>query len=193
MSISIQISCDALALQQAHIGTPPTNLYMKIRKEQPGDRDAIRAINEASFPTPLEAQIVDALRDAGRLTISLVAEEQDRVVGHIAFSPVTVGSADVGLGLGPVAVSPEFRRRGIAARLIREGLVECKGAGFGLVVVVGEPEYYGRFGFVPALGHQLRDEFEAGEAFQVMELTPGVLDNLSGLVCYAPEFREADG
>ncbi len=165
---------------------------MKIRSEQPRDCGAIRAVHEASFPTPLEARIVDGLRAAGRLSVSFVAEDNGHVVGHVALSPVSIADAEVGLGLGPVAVLPEFRWRGIAAKLIAEGLGECQRIGCGIVVVVGEPEYYGRFGFVSASKHGLRDEFGAGEAFQVMELRAGATRDLSGVVCYAPEFHDVE-
>jgi putative acetyltransferase len=110
-----------------------------IRFEEPRDREGIRAVHTASFPTPGEARLVDALREAGRLTVSLVAEADGRVVGHVAFSPVALrGAADVsGIGLAPVAVMPEFRRQGIADALIRRGLASSAELGFGVVVVLG--------------------------------------------------------
>ena len=93
----------------------------RIRAEQPADHGPIRAVHTASFPTPGEARLVDALREAGRLPVSLVARESGQVVGHVAFSPVTLAGTTDGIGLAPVAVLPAFRRRGIADRLIREG------------------------------------------------------------------------
>lgn len=132
--------------------------------------------------------MVGALRAAGRLTISLVAEVDGRVVGHIAFSPVTVATGAAGLGLAPVAVLPEFRRCGIAAELIRRGFDIIRDHGAGWVVVLGAPAYYARFGFIPARVFGLSDAYGGGEAFQVLELQPGSAPRGAGLVRYAAEF-----
>jgi putative acetyltransferase len=164
---------------------------IEIRGEEPGDEAAIGAVHEASFPSVLEARLVDALRASGQLRVSLVAANGDVVVGHIAFSPVTAPDTTAGVGLGPVAVLPEYRRLGIAARLIREGLAQCIRAGFGFVVLIGEPSYYHRFGFAPASAWGLHDEFGGGIAFQALELLPGAIPRTGGLVQYAPEFAAA--
>ena len=160
----------------------------RARFETAADEAAIHAVHTASFPTRLEADLVDALRHAGRLMISLVAVEHGEVVGHVAFSPVTVAGTTDGVGLAPVAVLLNFRRRGIAARLIREGLAECTRRNHGFVVVLGDPRYYGRFGFTPARGWGLHDEYGGGDAFQALELRPGAIPAAGGLVRYAPEF-----
>jgi len=159
-----------------------------IHPERPGDAAAIHAVHAASFPTAAEARLVDLLRFAGRLPVSLVAEMGDAVVGHVAFSPVTTASGAVGVGLAPVAVVEPHRRRGIAAALVRAGLEACHAAGFGWAVVMGEPAYYSRFGFRPATEFGLADEYGGGPAFQAMELVPGTLPVGAGLVRYAPEF-----
>ena len=159
-----------------------------IRPEQPADAAAIHAVHAASFPTAAEARLVDLLRAAGRLAVSVVAESGGVVVGHVAFSPVTVASGSIGAGLGPVAVGEADRRRGLGERLIREGLAACRAAGFAWAVVLGEPEYYRRFGFRPAADFGLSDEFDGGAAFQVLELVPGGLPVGAGLVRYAEEF-----
>jgi putative acetyltransferase len=166
---------------------------MKIRPETPTDRDAIHDLHVASFPTDCEARLVDALRSSKRLVLSLVAEEEGEVVGHVAFSPVTVASAPAGIGLAPVAVLPAFRRRGIAEQLIREGLATCRQAGHRLAVVLGDPDYYRRFGFAPARRSGLRDEYGGGDAFQALELRPGAIPAGGGLVQYAPEFAAVAG
>jgi putative acetyltransferase len=158
-----------------------------VRCEAPADRAGIHAVHAVSFPTAFEADLVDALRRAGRLTISLVAVEDDGIVGHVAFSPVSVPGTTDGVGLAPVAVLPAFRRRGIAAQLIRDGLAECVRRGQGFVVVLGDPHYYRRFGFLPARGRGLRDEYGGGDAFQALELRPGAIPADGGLVRYAPE------
>ncbi len=131
---------------------------------------------------------MDLLREAGRLSASLVAEVDGRVVGHVAFSPVTVEARSVGAGLAPLAILPTHRRRGVGAALVAAGLDACRSAGFGWAVVLGEPDYYGRFGFRPASASGLSDEYGGGDAFQVVELTPGSLPAGAGLVSYAPEF-----
>jgi putative acetyltransferase len=158
-----------------------------IRCEAPADRAAIHAVHAVSFPTAFEADLVDALRRAGRLAISLVAVEGDGIVGHVAFSPVSVPGTMDGVGLAPVGVLPAFRRRGIAAQLIRDGLAACARRDHGFVVVLGDPRYYRRFGFQPARGWGLRDEYGGGGAFQALELRPGAIPAAGGLVRYAPE------
>lgn len=159
-----------------------------IRPERPGDEPGIRAVHLACFPGPAEADLVDALRAAGRLTFSLVAEADGTIVGHVAFSPVTASGAPNGIGIAPVAVASSHRRQGIAAELIRAGLDACRAAGFAWTVVLGEPHYYGRFGFQAATGFGLSDEYGGGAAFQAMELSPGGVPVGAGLVRYAPEF-----
>jgi putative acetyltransferase len=159
-----------------------------IRPEQPGDADAIRAVQEAAFPTPAEGALVDALRRSGRLTLSLVAVAHDQIVGHVAFSPITVTGREVGHGLAPLAVLPGRQRQGIGGRLVREGLEWCRKSGVPFVVVLGSPAYYGRFGFGPASRWRLSDEYGGGAAFQVIELCVGSIPPSGGLVKYAPEF-----
>ena len=159
-----------------------------IRSEDPGDIESIRSIHRAGFPTNAEAQLVDLLREASHLTVSLVAEVDREVVGHIAFSPASTSSDTAGVGLAPVAVLPGFRCRGIGAKLVEAGLAACRSAGLGWVVVLGEPHYYSRFGFRPASDHNLVDEYGGGSAFQVLELRPGALPSGPGIVRYSPEF-----
>jgi putative acetyltransferase len=161
---------------------------MVIRPERPGDEPAIHAVLAAAFPTEDEARLVGLLRASGRLTLSLVAEVDGQIVGHVAFSPVTTASGAVGTGLAPVAVLEAFRRQGIAARLIEAGLATSREAGVGWAVVLGSPKYYGRFGFGPASAVGLVDEYDGGAAFQAMELVPGVMPVGAGLVRYGPEF-----
>jgi putative acetyltransferase len=163
-------------------------MLMNFRPEKSADFAAIRAVHVASFPTPLEANLVEALRNAGRLSVSLVAEIDDEIVGHVAFSPVTTASGTVGSGLAPVAVVANHRRKGVAASLITAGLMTVKQAGFDWAVVLGEPSYYSRFGFRPAIEFGLRDEYGGGPAFQAMELQAGAMPTDAGLVRYAPEF-----
>lgn len=176
-----------------------------IREETPQDFAAVRAIHRQAFPTALESQLVDELRANGKAIISLVAEpkpsiagglgspEQDgAVVGHVLFSPVSVGERDAGLtralGLAPVAVSPAFQSKGVGSALITAGLDQARSAGYRFVVVLGEPAYYARFGFRTASLSGLTNEYGVDEPFMVFELAPGALAGISGLVKYAPEF-----
>jgi putative acetyltransferase len=131
---------------------------------------------------------VDMLRDRGHLSVSLVAEVDGRVVGHVAFSPVTTTAGDIGAGLGPVAVMPGSRRAGIAGELIERGLAACASLGLGWVVVLGVPDFYSRFGFRPAGEFGLTSEYSDGPEFQAVELVEGSLPADAGLVRYAPEF-----
>jgi putative acetyltransferase len=126
---------------------------MVIRPERPGDAEAIRALTEAAFKgvahsDETEAQIVDALRAAGALTLSLVAVAADEILGHAAFSPVRINGLEGDWhGLGPVSVWPARQGQGVGQALIREGLRRLKALGSAGCVVLGEPAYYGRFGF----------------------------------------------
>lgn len=156
-----------------------------IRAETLTDRAAIDAIHAASFPTSAEADLVAALRDSGDLVTSLVATVEGALVGHVAFSPVSVAGADVSAtGLAPVAVLPSFRRRGVGAALVAAGLEARRAAGDAGVVVLGDPAYYGRFGFVAARTFGLTDPYGGGDAFQL--LGHGPLP--TGAVRYAPAF-----
>ncbi len=163
-----------------------------IRAEQPGDADAIHALHRSAFPGPGEARLVDDLRADGALTVSLVAIADDALVGHVAFSPVRLDGAVGGVGLAPVAVLASQRRRGIADRLIREGLTRCRLAGARWVVVLGAPAYFARFGFVAAPPRGLVDDYGGGDAFQVLELAVGGLAEVAGVVHYAAAFERLD-
>jgi len=167
---------------------------IRIRAEDPSDCAAIRRVNMAAFGRPNEADLVDALREAARPYVSLVAVEGVRVVGHILFTPVVIeseGPPYFALGLAPMSVVPECQGRGIGSQLLREGLKECTQQGHTVVVVLGHPHYYPRFGFVPATAKGLRCEYPVpDDVFMVMELTPGGLQGRTGLIRYRPEFAE---
>lgn len=164
---------------------------MVLRPEVEADRPGIRAVNLAAFETPLEAELVDALRSEGASVISLVAEEVGEVIGHIMFSPVTL-DRDPGirlLGLGPMAVLPNRQKSGIGSRLVAEGLLACREQGYDGVVVLGHPDYYPRFGFSAAAGFGLHSEYEVpDEVFMALELVSGSLGGDPRTVRYAPSF-----
>lgn len=163
-----------------------------IRPELPTDHDAVRAIHQAAFDTPLEARLVDELRKAGKDIVSLVAERDGRIVGHILFSPVSVEihpAGRRGLGLAPLAVAPEYQRKGIGGELIKSGLDAARAAGYAFTVVLGDPAYYRRFGFATASLTGLKNEYELDDPFMAQALIKGGLKGIKGLVRYAPEFE----
>ena len=164
---------------------------MLIRPENESDVPAIRAVNLAAFDTALEADLVAALRLQADPVLSLVAEDEGTVVGHILFSPVTLdGDSRLRIaGLAPMAVIPSRQRRGIGALLVRQGLEHCRHAGFTGCVVLGHAEYYPRFGFAPASRFGFRSEYEVpDDVFMAMELVPGALAGKSGMIRYHPAF-----
>ncbi|MBD1887239.1 GNAT family N-acetyltransferase [Microcoleus vaginatus] len=165
---------------------------MYIRTEKPEDLEGVRQVNIAAFGRENEANLVDRLRGIAS-TFSLVALPSDRIVGHICFSPVVVEgkcSSNLSiLGLAPVAVLPEYQRQGIGTLLIQHGLEECRRSGFQAVVVLGHPDFYSRFGFIPASRKSLKSEYDVpDEAFMVLELESGTLQDCSGTVKYRSEF-----
>jgi putative acetyltransferase len=164
----------------------------EIRAERAGDEDAIRRVHLDAFGGDFEARLVDLLRARGRAVTSLVAVEDGTLAGHIVFSPVTIDGRDTcrALGLAPIGVLRRFQRRGIGSRLIREGLNQCSGTGHELVVLVGAPAYYTRFGFQRAKQFGLDNEYGVDEEFMALELRAGALEGIRGLVRYAREFAE---
>ncbi len=152
-------------------------------------------MNTVAFGQPLEAQIVARLREVADPYLSLVALLEERIVGHILFTPVTIRgetSCSGALGLGPMAVLPEHQAQGVGTALARAGLEACRRSGHDLIVVVGHPGYYRRFGFRPAPPLGLRFcSAEFDEAFMVTELVPGALAGRSGWVEYLPPFSGA--
>jgi putative acetyltransferase len=166
---------------------------MRIRRERAADVAAVRRVNEAAFATTLEANLVDRLREDAKPIISVVADEDGLVVGHILFSPVTL-SSDSGtlvMGLAPMAVLPDWQRRRIGSSLVHAGLDECRLKGAVAVVVLGHPTYYPRFGFKPASTFGITSEYEVpDDAFMAIELMPGALEGKGGVVRYHAAFRE---
>ncbi len=162
-----------------------------IRSEQPQDVGGIRHVNLTAFDSIVEADIVDALRQQAQPFVSLVAVDGEDVIGHIAFSPVTLAShPDLPIaGLAPMAVLPSHQRKGIGSSLVRAGLGECARVGFVAVVVLGHDKYYPRFGFVRASTFGLSSEFPVpDEVFMALELQPGTLGTRHGVVRYHPAF-----
>jgi putative acetyltransferase len=168
---------------------------VEIRSEGAEDREAIFGVNHAAFGQEDEARLVDALRrsEAFIPELSLLALEDSRVVGHILFTRVEIRGADRAfdaLALAPMAVLPGYQRRGIGSALVERGLEIARDLGHRVVIVVGHPEYYPRFGFVPAKPRGIRAPFEVpDEAFMVLELQSNALAGIEGQVEYPPEFE----
>ena len=156
--------------------------------EAPLDRDAVWAVVARAFPTPDEAKLVDQLRADGDVVYSLVAREGDAVVGHALFSRMTAPFR--ALGLAPVATAQAQRRRGLAARLIKDGIDRARRDGWEAVFVLGDPAYYGRFGFDAALAAGFSSPY-AGAHFMVLPLA-GALPVFSGAVAYPRAFAALD-
>ena len=164
-------------------------MSMTYRTEQPDDRRPIYKLTEAAFKDMPhsdgdEHELVDRLRADGDLTLSLVAEAAEGIVGHIAFSPVTIsdGTQDW-YGLGPVSVWPELHGKGIGGALINRGITEMRGIGAKGIVLLGSPEYYSRFGFTSDARVQYPGP--PPEYFQYLALGSHVPE---GVVSYAPGF-----
>lgn len=163
-----------------------------IREERSEDEAAVAAIVERAFGRALEADLVASLRRDGAAALSLVAEQEGRVLGHVLFSPVIIEGGDEGFAaaaLAPLAVLPAFQRLGIGSALVSAGLKRCREIGFSRVLVLGDPAYYQRFGFAPAAAVGIRFPGDVPEqAFMAMALEPGALEGCAGIARYAPAF-----
>ncbi|UCG53754.1 MAG: N-acetyltransferase [Candidatus Latescibacterota bacterium] len=168
---------------------------MTIRREKLGDKAAVREVNERAFGQPVEADIVDQLRDSCSDLVSLVATRGDSIVGHILFSPVTVertGGVVEGMGLAPMAVLPEYQRQGVGSALVEFGLKALRERSCPFVIVLGHPEYYPRFGFERASGYDIRCQWSGvpDEAFMIRILDRSAMAGVSGVAKYRDEFDQ---
>ncbi len=163
---------------------------IQILKEAPGDFDRIAVLLDLAFDGPDESRLVAGLRTEGTVIAALAAVENAQVLGHVLFSELPIVAAAGTLraaALAPLAVTPTHQRRGIAADLVRAGLDACRERGVTAVVVLGDPDYYPRFGFSSELARNLRAPFR-GPAFMALELAPGCLDGVTGTVHYSAAF-----
>ena len=167
-----------------------------VRPEQPDDILAVHMVNEQAFGQSAEADIVDALRAACPDILSLVAESNGRIVGHIFFSPVTISDTTgtiPGMSLAPMAVAPEHQRQGIGLQLVNAGLAILRERTCPFVIVLGHPEYYPRFGFVPASRHGITCQWEGipDEVFMILIFDRASMSGVSGTARYRDEFDTA--
>ena len=163
---------------------------MEIRPETGADLAAVGEVNRLAFGREAEARLVDDLRDGGYARLSLVAQEEGRIVGHVMFSEAVIrtGGGEVGaLALGPVGVIPERQGRGVGSALVREGLDRCVREGHRIVVLLGHPGYYPRFGFSAERAINLSSPY-SGDAFMALELAPGALSGVVGEFEFTPPF-----
>lgn len=165
---------------------------MRIRAEVPRDYLSVHQITAAAFGVETEAKLIGVLRAQASPVVSLVAEDNGTLVGHILFSPVSLpGSEALAMGLAPMAVTPLRQRRGIGSALVRAGLARCQELGAVAVVVVGHPEFYPKFGFSPAERFGLKCEYDVpAGAFMATELHAGALRGASGTVKYHAAFSQ---
>jgi len=164
-----------------------------VREERETDIHKVYDLNSAAFETNAEASLVDSLRNECSRFISLVAEQDSQVIGHILFTPVELYGSNSELdlmGLAPMAVLPEYQNMGIGSKLVEEGLRQCNTKGVDAVFVLGHPQYYPKFGFVPADRFGIKCEYDVpDEAFMVIEIKSGILNGKVGTVRYNKTFE----
>jgi putative acetyltransferase len=162
-----------------------------IRREESSDAHDIRAVNKAAFGEPDEADLVERLRVEGAVLASFVAEHAQAIVGHILFSRMLIETDHdtvMTVALAPLAVLPAYHRQGIGSRLVRKGLDSLRSRGERLVLVLGEPQFYTRFGFSSAAARMLKTPFQP-EFFMALELVRHALNDAHGTVCYPSAFK----
>ena len=169
---------------------------VEIRSEQPKDINEIRLLNDKAFGQPDEGRIVDKLRKSCNGILSIVAISNNKIVGHIMFSPVTIEAQEgviEGMGLAPMAVLPELQNQGIGSKLLKEGLRIIRNTSCPFVIVLGHEKYYPRFGFQRASKYGLKSQWEGvpDDAFMVMIFNDSEMKGMSGVVRCRDEFDES--
>ena len=166
---------------------------MLIRTEAPADILTVDTLIKSSFDTESEANLVMKLRENGHRTLSLVVSNDDgEIIGYVMFSPVTLNGEDLNWqGLAPLAIQKEYRCQGLAAELVKEGLASLMEFGYPACVVLGDPNYYSRFGFEASEKHGFSCQWDVPSGvFQVLELSDNEFANRSGIIEYSSEFSE---
>lgn len=168
-------------------------MKVNIRKEQPSDFEAIRILNIKAFNRDNESKLIDRLRREKEYlpTLSLVAEYNKSIVGHIMHSSISVGDHSQGLAaLAPMAVLPEFQNNGIGSQLVESAMEEAIKEGLSAIIVLGHPNFYPKFGFKKASAYGIICPYEGvpDEAFMVLEFSKEALMGISGTVTYSKAF-----
>ncbi len=161
-----------------------------IRSYTSSDAAAVKQLHTAAFPTPAEATLVEQLHLGGHVPVSLVAEQDGKIVGHIVFSRLYLeidGRFISALALAPISVDPRVQSLGVGATLINAGHDKARAEGWEASIVLGEPNYYNRFGYDSGLAEHLDSPY-AGEYLMGLELVPGALSGQDGHMAYAPPF-----
>lgn len=167
-----------------------------VRRERQGDEAQIYEVNYQAFGRKEEAEVVNVLRSSCPEGVSLVAEEEGKIVGHMLFTPTIIegeGTSLVGTGLAPLAVLPRYQGKGVGSALVRAGLDEMRTAGEPFVVVVGHPGYYPKFGFERASKYGIRCEYGEvpDEAFMIIVFDEKRMQGVQGVAKERPEFAAA--
>jgi putative acetyltransferase len=161
-----------------------------VRDEHPDDRGQVRIVNEAAFGRSDESDLIDRLHAEGAVLLSLVAEIDRQIVGHILFSRMTIETAQgsvPAVSLAPMAVLPDHQRRQVGSHLVRQGLAKLDDRGERIVIVLGHKDYYPRFGFSSEKARGLTSPFPP-EAFMALELKASALAGIQGVVRYPSAF-----
>jgi putative acetyltransferase len=170
--------------------TMNTSSSLFIRDEQPPDGEQVRKVNEAAFGRSDEADLIDRLRVEGAILLSLVAEVDGQIIGHILFSRMMAETTQgplAAVSLAPLAILPDYQGHHVGSQLVRRGLAELRDRGEGVVIVLGHKEYYPRFGFSPEKARYLGSPFPP-DAFMALELSDGALAGVHGTVRYPASF-----
>jgi putative acetyltransferase len=175
------------------------DILMGVREEEEDDIVDVHLLLEAAFGQEDESRLVEKLRSRPNFDpdLSFVTFQGQRVLGHLLFTPIWIVKDDdkdikhPALALAPVAILPKEQRKGLGTSLIKFGLMRCKDQGHRLVIVVGHPEYYERFGFRPAVAKGITNDLGVGDPyFMVLELEEGALEGVTGEVRYPQPFKE---
>jgi putative acetyltransferase len=167
---------------------------ISIRQEKPEDIPLIYSVHEQTFKRDAEAKLADKLRQTCADHLSLVADDNGTIAGHIMFTPVLIknGKEIQGMGLAPMAVLPSRQRRGLGTLLVKTGLQILQDKGCPFVIVLGHPDYYPRFGFQPASRFNIKSQWEGvpDEAFMILVMDEKVMSNVSGTALFSDKFNE---
>lgn len=167
---------------------------IEIRAEKTADIEAIYEVNKLAFGKAAEAELVNKLREADAIIISLVAVKDEKIVGHALFSPITIEDHDsqtaAGVALGPIAVHPDYQRQGVGSLLIQAGIQQLRDAGHNALIVLGHADYYPRFGFAPASQFNITSEYHVPDEVFMAQMLDKTAIAPAGLAKYHPAFAD---